>query len=251
MKKIFSFLFSIYGIIVFLAVMFILFPFVLLASLFGRVAGGNMVYNICRIWADVVLFLWGVRHKNYYDFPRSTDRAVVYVFNHISYIDIPLLMKIFPKEKIRILGKAEMLKVPVFGFFYKMAVIPVDRSSAEARAKSVKDMIAYLRLKTSIVIAPEGTFNMTEKPLKEFYDGAFRIAIETKTDIQPVILLDAYDRMNYKSLFSLNPGKSRAHFLQEVDVKNLTIADVHELKQKVYNIMEEALIKYNASWIKN
>lgn len=251
MKKIASFIFSIYGIIVFLTVMFILFPFVIIASFFGRVAGGNLVYDICRIWADVVLFLWGVRHKNIYDFKRSEQKAVVYVFNHISYIDIPLLMKIFRKEKIRILGKAEMLKVPIFGFFYKMAVIPVDRSSPEARAKSVKDMIAYLRLKTSIVIAPEGTFNMTGKPLKEFYDGAFRIAIETKTNIQPVVMLDAYDRMNYSSIFSLNPGRSRAHFLQEVDVAGLTIDDVGDLKHKVYDIMEQALVKYKASWIKN
>jgi 1-acyl-sn-glycerol-3-phosphate acyltransferase len=40
---------------------------------------------------------------------------------------------------------------------------------------------------------PEGTFNETNAPLKDFYDGAFRIAIETKTAVKPVLFLDAYE----------------------------------------------------------
>ena len=95
-------------------------------------------------------------------------------------------------------------------------------------------------------MAPEGTFNMTDKPLKEFYNGAFKIAVETKTPIQPVLFLDAYDRLNYQSIFSLTPGKSRAVFLKEIAPGN----DMSILKQKVYNEMETALLRYKASWIK-
>ena len=250
LKRIFSFFFSIYGLIVFVAVMLLLFPFVIIASFFGPVKGGNMVYNICRVWADIVIPLWGIWHKNYYDAPKSRDHAVVFVFNHISYIDIPLLMKIFRKENIRILGKAEMTKIPVFGLFYRMAAIPVKRTSPEDRAKSVRLMVEYLRRKTSIVMAPEGTFNKTHKPLKEFYDGAFKVAIETQANIQPVIILDGYDRMPNDYLLSLNPGRSRAHFLPEVKVEGMTMTDMPALKETVYKMMEEALIKYNASWIR-
>ena len=47
--------------------MLVLFPFIIIASLFGRVKGGNIIYSICRLWADAVLFLWGINHKNIFD----------------------------------------------------------------------------------------------------------------------------------------------------------------------------------------
>ena len=125
----------------------------------------------------------------------------------------------------------------------------VDRSNAEHRVKSVDILKSVLRKNISVVIAPEGTFNMTRDPLKSFYDGAFRIAIETQTPIKPVIFLDTYDRLNYKSIFSLTPGRSRSVFLAEINVSGYTMEDLPALKQIVYDKMESALLKYNASWI--
>jgi len=247
--KALQYIYSIYGFAVFLLLMFILFPFVILASLFGKIKGGNIVYHICRFWSDAAMFFWGMFHNNIYESPHKTDHPVVFVFNHISYMDIPILMKAFRNQPIRVLGKAEMAKIPIFGFIYKAAVVLVERSDPAKRAKSVKTLISVLKQNISIVIAPEGTFNMTGKPLKEFYDGAFRVAIETQTPIKPVLFLDAYDRLNYTSVFSLSPGRSRAVFLEEVEVKDLTMDDMEALKQQVYAIMEAGLIKYKASWI--
>jgi 1-acyl-sn-glycerol-3-phosphate acyltransferase len=149
-----------------------------------------------------------------------------------------------------VLGKAEMAKVPVFGFIYRSAAIMVERDSAANRASSVIKLKAVLKKNISVVIAPEGTFNMTNKPLKEFYDGAFRIAIETQTPIKPVIFLDAYDRLNYKSIFSFTPGRSRTVYLEQVEVNNYSLDEVNKLKEKVYHIMETGLVKYKASWIR-
>jgi 1-acyl-sn-glycerol-3-phosphate acyltransferase len=79
-----------------------------------------------------------------------------------------------------------MGKVPVFGFIYRKATVMVQRGSTEARAKSVMQLTSVLRKNISIVIAPEGTFNLTHKPLKEFYDGGkkfhFRGCIYFKRD---------------------------------------------------------------------
>jgi 1-acyl-sn-glycerol-3-phosphate acyltransferase len=91
---------------------------------------------------------------------------------------------------------------------------------------------------------------MTHQPLKFFYDGAFRVAIETQTPIKPILFLDTYDRMNYESVLSLTPGRSRAIYLEEISVAGLTINDMSSLKEKVYNLMEQKLIYYKASWIK-
>ena len=245
----FRVLFSVYGFVFFIIVMFCLFPFVVVASFFGKIKGGNIIYSICQLWADIMMVLWGIRHTNIYESPHNRNNQYVFIFNHVSYMDIPIILKAIRGQHFRILGKAEMGKIPVFGLFYRNAVVMVDRSSAEKRASSVQKLKAVIRKGISVVIAPEGTFNMTTKPLEDFYDGAFKIAIETQTPIKPILFLDTYDRLCHKSVFTLTPGKSRAVYLEEISVAGLTARDVAMLKEKVYQLMEKKLIGYKASWI--
>lgn len=242
-------LFTLYGFVLFIVIMLLLFPFVVMASFLGKVKGGNLIYKICQLWADVIFVLWGVFHKNYFEVPHDAGKPYVFVFNHVSYIDIPIILKAIRKQHFRVLGKAEMAKVPVFGFFYRNAAVMVDRSDAKKRVASVLQLKSIVRKNISVVIAPEGTFNMTHHPLKDFYDGAFRVAIETQTPIKPILFLDGFDRLNYKNILSLTPGRSRAIFLEEISVDGLTIRDVNGLKEKIYKLMEEKLIFYKASWI--
>jgi 1-acyl-sn-glycerol-3-phosphate acyltransferase len=223
----------------------------LLLPFFGKVKGGNFIYKLCTAWGGFFLFAIGIRTKYITEQPVEPAKQYVFVFNHLAYIDIPIIMKAIRKRHFRILGKAEMAKVPIFGFLYRNAVVLVDRSNNAKRAKSVLQLKSVLRKGISIVLSPEGTFNMTHQPLKEFYDGAFRIAIETQTPIKPLLFLDVYDRMNYNSIFSLTPGISRIVYLEEVPVDGLNLKDVKLLKERVYKIMEEALIRYKASWIEN
>ena len=69
--------------------------------------------------------------------------------------------------------------------------------------------------------------------------------------VKPILFLNTYDRLNYKSIFSLNPGKNRAIFLEEVPVEGLTQKDVAMLKQKIYDLMDRKLREYKATWIKS
>ncbi len=229
--------------------MLLIFPLVVFASFLGKIKGGNIIYKLCHVWADTFLFLVGISHRNLYEVPHDRSKPYVFVFNHISYMDIPVILKTIRRQHFRVLGKAEMAKVPIFGFMYKTAAVMVERGNAEKRAKSVQQLISVLKKGISIVIAPEGTFNMTNNPLKDFYDGAFKVAIETQTPIKPVLFLDTYDRMHYETIFSIKPGRSRSVYLDEVSVEGLGLNDVDLLKEKVYKIMEAKLIEYNASWI--
>ena len=121
----------------------------------------------------------------------------------------------------------------------------VDRSSPEARKKSVMQLKSVLRKGISVFIFPEDTFNMTTDPLKDFYDGAFRTAVETQTPIKPILFIDNDERMNHKSIFSLMPGICRCVYLDEIKVDGYsTKEDIQLLKQKVYDIMETGLTKY-------
>ena len=229
--------------------MFIIIPFVVIASFFGKIKGGNFIYLLCSFWADMWFFLVGIHHKNYYESPHDTHKPYIFVSNHISYIDAPIIVKAL-RQQLRILAKVEISKIPFFGFIYRNAVVTVDRSSPEARALSVRILKSVLTREISIFIFPEGTFNITGAPLKSFYDGAFKLAIEMQVPIKPVLFLDAYDRMNYKSLFLLSPGRSRAVFLEEVLTAGLTMDDLNLLKEQVFLLMEKKLIQYKASWIK-
>jgi len=249
-RRFISILFTVYAFLVFIGFLLLIFLLVVIASFFGKIRGGNFIYKLCHLWADFFLFMTGIRHRNLYEAPHDRSRHYVFVFNHISYMDIPILLKSIRRQKIRILGKAEMAKVPLFGFIYKSAAVLVERGDPEKRARSVQQLKSVLNKDISIVIAPEGTFNMTHQPLKEFYDGAFKIAIETEEPSKPVLFLDAYDLIGYESIFSITPGRSRSVYLEEIPVDGLTLDDVDLLREKVYTIMEEKLIAYNANWVK-
>ncbi|MEO6610557.1 MAG: lysophospholipid acyltransferase family protein [Chitinophagaceae bacterium] len=242
-------IYSLYAFITFVAIMLLIFPFVLIASFFGRIKGGNMILRLCMFWSDLwfpLVFIW---HKKIYEVPHDKKRSYIFLSNHISYLDAAIIVKAY-RQPIRPLGKVEMSRVPVFGFIYRNAIVAVDRSNAANRANSVRILKSLISKGISVLVFPEGTFNMGTTPLKEFYDGAFRVAIETQTPIKPVLFLDAYHRMNYKSLFSMTPGRSRVLYLDEIPVIGYNLEDISKLKDEVYSIMEKKLIEYDAGWRK-
>jgi 1-acyl-sn-glycerol-3-phosphate acyltransferase len=228
--------------------MLIVLPFVVVGSFFGKIRGGNFIFKLCGIWGDLWFFFIGIRHRNLFEVPHDKKKHYIFVANHISYLDAPIIVKTM-RQPIRVLGKIEMSKIPLFGFIYRNAIVTVDRSNAENRARSVRILKSVVNKGISIFLFPEGTFNLTAEPLRDFFDGAFRIAIESQIPIKPVLFLDGYDRMHYKSLFSLNPGRSRSVYLDEIAVEGLTLNDVEMLKQKVFDIMGKKLRHYKAGWL--
>jgi 1-acyl-sn-glycerol-3-phosphate acyltransferase len=245
MIRLLQFLYSLYAFLLFIICVIVAFPVTVFCTLFGKIRGGNMMYRsygfIFRAW---YLFT-GIRHQDIYEAEEHRENQYIFVANHISYMDIPpVLLAIH--QPVRILGKYEMVKIPVFGWIYRMAVVLVDRSSPEARARSVRALRSALKKDVSIFIFPEGTLNETGEPLKEFFDGAFRLAIEMQTPIKPLLFIDTVDRLHYSGLFRLTPGRSRVVHLQEVDVSGFTMKDLKLLKQKVHDIMEAGLRRYRS-----
>lgn len=240
-------IYSVYAFITFVAVMLLVFPFAIIGSMFGKIKGGNFIFMLCRLWADIWFFLIFIWHKKIFEAPHDKSKPFIFVSNHISYLDAAIIPKAY-RQPIRPLGKVEMSKVPVFGFIYRNAIVTVDRSSATNRANSIRVLKSLIKKGISVMVFPEGTFNMTTKPLKDFYVGAFRVAIETQTPLKPVLFLDAYRRMPYESLFSMSPGLSRIVYLDAISVENLTLADLEKFKLQVFNLMEKKLIEYKAAW---
>ena len=241
-------IYCLYALLLFIVGMLCVLPPVAVFSLQGVKKGANRIYKVCRWWDSAWLFLVGIRSRRIAAEIVDPSRSYVFVSNHISYLDIPMILQAVTRDSFRILGKMELSRVPLFGYIYSRAVVMVDRRSFRDRSRSVRDLKTILADELSVFIFPEGTFNETGRPLKDFYDGAFRIAIEMQTPVQPMLFLDTYDRMNYATIFSLCPGRSRAVFLPTVEVEG--IEDVEQLKARVFAVMEEGIRTYGATWIK-
>lgn len=236
-------LYSIYALITFILVMILILPLALGTLAFGTIKGGNLLYKVCRWWAQLWYFTIGVHHQDIYETPDDKTRQYVFVANHGSYMDIPPIV-LAMHQPIRVLGKYEMLRYPIFGWIYRMAVIVVDRRSPQMRARSLRALKATLRKGISIFIFPEGTFNETEAPLKEMYNGAFRLAIEMQVPVRVLVIPDAVERLHWSAILALSPGKNRVVHVQTLETEGLQLSDVEILKAKTAEVMANALIKY-------
>jgi len=246
LKKVAALLFLIWGFLVFISAMILVFPFILLTSaIFRKKKAQDIIFFFLKVWAWIfsVLCFYPVRTKG-----RETlnpDKACIYVCNHNSYLDAIAVVLSIPGS-FKPLGKIEMVKTPIFGMIYKRVVVLIDRKSQESRARSVEELKIELGNGQSILIFPEGTINQTNAPLSEFYDGAFRLAIETQTDIVPMVILNARKLLPRINPLDIKPGLLECIFAKRVRVAGLNSDDTGILKTRVYRCMEE-LIKKNDS----
>jgi 1-acyl-sn-glycerol-3-phosphate acyltransferase len=220
-------------------------PFIVIVTLNKGRAGHNAGFLFLRIWGWLVsLFcLFPVRTIN----RNITDKKKAYIFvsNHNSYLDSVAVVIAVP-QSFKPLGKVEMNKIPIFGMIYRRLVIMIERKSQESRKKCEADLRNELRGGQSILIFPEGTMNRGTNPLSEFYDGAFRIAIETQTPIAPMVISNARHLFPRNNPLHIEPGSIKCIFSEAIEVKGLTTADLPDLKFRVYKIMEEMILKAEA-----
>jgi 1-acyl-sn-glycerol-3-phosphate acyltransferase len=130
-------------------------------------------------------------------------------------IDIMLMLSIVENPFVFV-GKKELAKIPLFGFFYKRTCILVDRSSPKSRMEVFERAQKRLKQGMSICIFPEGGVPDESIVLDEFKDGAFRLAIEHEIPVVPMTFYDNKKRFSY-TFFSGSPGQLRAkvhHFIE-------------------------------------
>ncbi len=237
--------YTLYVIIVFAATILIIVPFILVFGFGDNIKSRKIIYYIIKYWSKTWLWLIGMPLEVHG--PRPPECKYVVVANHISYIDSIALLPSIPGY-FRPLGKKEISKIPIIGFIYKKIVIMVDRSSHHSRVRSMRLMWRVLKHDGNIAIFPEGTFNETGRPLKEFFDGAFRLAINANVSILPIIFLDTVDRWHYSGWWKIWPGKNRAVYLPPISTDGMGTANLKELKQQVYTAMETALMDAKKDW---
>lgn len=235
--------YSAWVILTFIACLLTAFPIFFLVGLWDKPGARRFIWIIIHYWAIGWMFCIGMPMRRLGKLPGK--ERYVYVANHISYLDTVLIYAAIP-HYFRTLAKKEMAKIPVFGFVYKQMAILVDRSSPHSRARSMRLMWRVLRNESNVAVFPEGTFNETGAPLKDFYDGAFRLALNAQTPVMPMIFPDTIHRWHYSTAWKLKPGRNRVIYLDPVPVDGMTIQDLPVLKAKVHKMMEEAMVSYTS-----
>jgi len=216
----------------------VLFPFLLISIL--RESWYPFFFRLARIWARGILFGMGFYPKVVRAAPLENRKSYMLVSNHTSMTDIMLMLHV-SKTPFVFVGKVELARIPLFGFFYKRTCILVDRSSAQSR-KAVFDQ-AQQRLSKGlgICIFPEGGIPDDESLiLDRFKDGAFRLAIEHQIPIVPITFYDNKKRFPY-SFFKGSMGVMRAKVHNFVSTTGQAQEDRKHLRENVRNTILQEL----------
>jgi 1-acyl-sn-glycerol-3-phosphate acyltransferase len=214
-----------------------MFPFLFFSILKKEWYG--MFFKLARVWATVILFGMGFLPKVKRDTKHQKGISYMFVSNHTSMTDI-MLMLYLVKNPFVFVGKKELSKIPLFGFFYKRTCILVDRKNPKSRHEVFQSAQARIDQGFSICIFPEGGVpNDMSIVLDTFKDGAFRLATDHALPIAPMTFHDNKARFPY-IFFSGTPGKMRARIHELIPSKGKMKRDV---KEEVRGLIEEELIK--------
>lgn|SRR5262245_28351630 len=161
----------------------------LLTIVFGLFdPNGKKVYRISQFWSWAVLRAGGISLKIDGSDHLDPKRQYVFMVNHQSNVDIPVLMQSFPKFQLRWLAKKELLWVPFLGWaMWASKNIIVDRSNRADAVKSLELAKKRIAAGISVVIFPEGT-RSRDGNLLRFKKGGFLLAVQSGAAIVPVTI---------------------------------------------------------------
>lgn len=241
-KIVFWILWRVWFYILIMAPIVLLFPILFLLVLTDKTY--PLFYKVARFWGKIVLFGMGFYYKIDFEQPLEKHKSYMLVANHTSMTDIMLMLAVVKDNPFVFVGKKELVKIPIFGFFYKRVCIMVDRSNSKSRFRVFELAQKRLHQGLSICIFPEGGVPNDESiVLDAFKDGAFRLAIEHQIPIVPMTFADNKKLFSF-TFFSGSPGKMRVKVHKAIETHNLVIENKSILKEKVRNIILNQLNEF-------
>ena len=197
-----------------------------------------------KLLARMMLFVGGVRLTVRGLEKLESDRGYVYVGNHRSHVDMAVVFKTVPGD-VRFLIKKEAYRVPLFGFaFHSLGMIQVDRTNAEAAARSIDHAVREIQHGRSIILFPEGTRSRRRGEILRFKKGAFVLAIKSQVPIVPFTLIGADDALPPDSI-RLYGGDVQLIFHDPIETTGLTLEHrdrlLNEARQKVEQAFKSAI----------
>ena len=220
-----------------------------IAAIFGSLIDrkGELPHIIARIWSRSILAAARVKvtvkNLSYID-PR---RSYIYMSNHQSAFDIPVLLAYLPVQ-FKWLAKAELFKIPIFGFAMRRAgYISIDRSNRRSAIKSLKRAAEMIRNGVSVIIFPEGT-RSRDGSIRPFKKGGFVLAVDSGVPIVPVIIHGTRDIMTKKTL-RIKPGEVILEIEKPIVTADYNRKTKDQLLERVNQVISEAFYRVKNSGI--
>ncbi|EAR02723.1 lysophospholipid acyltransferase family protein [Maribacter sp. HTCC2170] len=193
-----------------------------------------------NLWARPILLGMGCPQRIIRKEKLVSGKSYMLVANHTSMLDIMLMLRI-SRNPFVFVGKKELVKIPLFGFFYKRVCIMVDREDSRSRTGVYRRAQRRLDQGLSICIFPEGGVPEEEILLDSFKDGAFKMAIAHNIPVVPMTFYDNKKRFSFTFL-SGGPGMIRAKVHSFFETGILEDEDKSTLREEVRNIILNELI---------
>jgi 1-acyl-sn-glycerol-3-phosphate acyltransferase len=145
------------------------------------------VHLVARFWARSILFVSGISVEVRGISEIDPDRSYIYMSNHLSNFDIPVLLARLPVQ-FRWLAKAELFRIPLFGRAMRGAgYISIDRFNRKSAFASIEKAASRIQQGVSVMIFPEGT-RSRDGCLQSFKKGGFVLAVDSKVPVVPLVI---------------------------------------------------------------
>jgi 1-acyl-sn-glycerol-3-phosphate acyltransferase len=211
----------------------------ILASFFGR--EGNLPHIVARTWARSILAGSRIKVAVKGLSKIQPSQSYIYMSNHQSNFDIPVLLAHLTVQ-FRWLAKAELFRIPLFGYsMQKAGYISIDRSNRESAVNSLTKAAHIIENGVSVLIFPEGTRSRDGK-IRPFKKGPFILAVDAGVPIIPVVIRGTWSIMP-KNKLRIRPGEVTLEILQPIETKNFSRQNKDELLEKVRHTICESFDK--------
>ena len=197
------------------------------------------VHKITSKWANAQLKMSGVQVTISGEENIPKDIPVVFMSNHQSNFDIPLLMVHIDKFK-GFVAKTELQKMPIVrDWMAYINCVFMDRNDLRQSVKTIIEGIKIIKEGHSLVIFPEGTRSKGNQ-MGEFKAGSFKLATKPKVPIVPITINGSYKLMEQNGN-RIKPAKVEIYIHPIVETDHLTKEEIDALPNKVKTIIASKL----------
>jgi 1-acyl-sn-glycerol-3-phosphate acyltransferase len=214
-------------------------PFVALICFPWTFISGDIgfLYRVCMWGASAGVRLAGVRVRTIGLEKLNPLRTYVFMSNHVSNIDPPLMLPLIPR-RTSVMAKKELFSYPLLGKIMRLgSLVPVDRGNREAGISAVRAACEVVRRGVSMTIYVEGHRSFDGK-LLPFKKGPFYLAMESNVPVVPVTISGTHYVMP-KRRFAIKPGKVDVIFHDPIEPKDFGSREC--LMEKVRRAIDSGL----------
>jgi len=192
---------------------------------------GNAVYGVARWWSRLLLFFSGVRVESRFESELDPNRQFIYMANHQSLFDIPVLIATLPGQT-RFLAKRSLFQIPLFGWAIKLGgFVTIDREDGRRAQNAFAVAAKRLAAGVSILIFPEATRSEDGK-LLPFKRGGMLLALKSGLPIVPVGVCGSLD-VQPRSRYSIRPMPIRVRYGSPIEVTEYGVRQRKVLEELV------------------